>query len=144
MFLLTLNPTLVTSGNLATKPVCSGHECFKLFSRTRLNDSVGFAFLVRQIPITSHLTNPYELVSVEGKFQSDPGNLHIFKPWYRGILSPVVEISKSHQRTSFPLDIGNAAEFWLFSSHGVLYTNGPYSEFCTLAQWSRSADLYER
>ena len=82
------------SGNVATKPVCSGHECFKLFSRTRLNDSVGFAFLVRQIPITSHLTNPYELVSVEGKFQSNPG-IHIFA------MSPVVEISKSHQRTSF-------------------------------------------
>ena len=71
-----------------------------------MHDSVGFAFLVRQVPRTSHLTNPYELVSVA--------------------------------------DIGQAKEFWLFSSHGVLYTNGPYSEFCTLAEWSRAAEQYKR
>ena len=84
----------------------SGFDCFKLFSRTRLNDSVGFAFLIRRLPISSWKTDPFDLVSVK--------------------------------------DIENNKEFWLFSSHGVLYTNGKFSEFYSLNEWARRYELYYR
>ena len=84
----------------------SGFECFKLFSRTRLKNEVGFAFLIRRIPISSSETDPFDLISVP--------------------------------------DIENNKEFWLFSSHGVLYTNGTFSEFYSLTEWARRYDLYYR
>ena len=34
------------------------------------------------------------------------------------------------------------SEFWLFSSHGVLYTNGTYSEFYSLMEWARCYEFY--
>ena len=43
----------------------SGLECFKLFSRTRFYEHVGFAFLVRRVPKSDWKTDPYDLVSVE-------------------------------------------------------------------------------
>ena len=34
------------------------------------------------------------------------------------------------------------SEFWLFSSHGVLYTNGTYSEFYSLMEWARCYEFF--
>ena len=67
---------------------------------------LGFTFLTRCYPVSSHLSNPYTLVSVP--------------------------------------DVQNQSEFWLFSSHGVLYSNGDESEFLALSEWAEEHDLFQK
>lgn len=41
-------------------------------------------------------------------------------------------------------DIQNQSEFWLFSSHGVLYSNKDESDFISLSEWAKEYDQYQK
>ena len=51
-------------------------------------------------------------------------------------------ISTQYDLISIP-DVQNQTEFWLFSTHGVLYSNGEDSQFYTLDQWLEEYQNFE-
>ena len=59
----------------------SGLECFKLFSRTRFYEHVGFAFLVRRVPKSDWKTDPYDLISVEDVGNEEGKNKGLHRCW---------------------------------------------------------------